>query len=110
MQAALRAGRLELGPGLEDAASRGFSIVMEHGRRNAAMRVAGLLPVVCPIADGSAVTGIGIFDLSFEDTQRVMDGDPGVRAGLFTYELHPCWSIPGSTLPNSLAARGDPTL
>ena len=28
-----------------------------------------------------------------------MDDDPGVRAGVFEYELHPVRGFPGSTLP-----------
>ena len=75
------------------------AIIYAHGKRNVAMHEAGLLRVVCPIADGSGVTGVSIFDLSLEDTQRIMDADPGVQAGVFTYDLHPCRSIPGSTLP-----------
>ena len=70
-----------------------FALVMAHGRRNAAMHACGLLLVVCPISDGSGVTGVGIFDLSVEDSRRVMDADPGVRAGFFTYELHASGSI-----------------
>ena len=66
-----------------------FSLVMSHGRRNAAMHSSGLLLVVCPVSDGSGITGVGIFDLDVEDTRRVMDADPGVRAGFFTYEVHP---------------------
>ena len=76
-----------------------FSLVMLHGRRNAALHVAGLLPVVCPITDGSCVTGVGIFDLGIDDTRRVMDADPGVRAGMFTYELHACRSIQAHPAP-----------
>ena len=70
-----------------------FALVMAHGRRNAAMHTSGLLLVVCPVSDGSAIKGLGIFDLSLEDTRRVMDDDPGVRAGFFTYELHAARSI-----------------
>jgi hypothetical protein len=77
------------------------AIIYAHGKRNVAMHVAGLLPVVCPVGDGSGITGVSIFDLSLDDTRRVMDADPGVQARVFTYELHPCRSIPGSTLPSS---------
>ncbi len=28
-----------------------------------------------------------------------MDGDPGVAAGIFTYEAHPIRSFPGDGLP-----------
>ena len=74
-------------------------IIWEHGRRNMAMRAAGLLPVVCPVRDGSGITGVGIFDASPEDVDRAMAQDPGVQAGVFAYEIHPTRSFPGSALP-----------
>jgi hypothetical protein len=57
------------------------------------------MPIACPIGDRSSVTGIGIFDAPPEDVERIMAADPGVRAGLFTYEVHPTRSLPGSKLP-----------
>jgi hypothetical protein len=36
-------------------------IIWEHGRRNFALREDGLLSTVCPVSDGSNVSGIGIF-------------------------------------------------
>ncbi|HYK69697.1 MAG TPA: hypothetical protein VEV45_17260 [Streptosporangiaceae bacterium] len=74
-------------------------IIWQHGRRNVALHKSGLMPVVCPISDGSGTTGICIFNLPPEEAARVMDHDPGVQAGVFTYEVHPCRSFPGSTLP-----------
>jgi hypothetical protein len=74
-------------------------IIWAHGKRNYALHLAGLMPVVCPIADGSGVTGVSVFDASPEDTERIMAGDPGVRAGVFTYDIHPSRSFPGSSLP-----------
>src|SRR5579871_415359 len=64
-------------------------IVWEHGRRNFQLRAEGKLSVVMPIRDGSGVTGVGIFNATAEETKAIMDGDPGVQAGIFTYELHP---------------------
>jgi uncharacterized protein YciI len=75
------------------------AIVWEHGRRNFSLRADGRLAIVCPVADGSGVNGIAIFNLDAEQTRVVMDGDPGVQAGVFTYEVHPCRSFPGDTLP-----------
>jgi len=74
-------------------------IIWEHGRRNFALRADGLLPIVCPISDGSDISGIGIFNTPIEEVKKIMDDDPGVKAGVFVYELHPCRSFPGSTLP-----------
>lgn len=81
---------------LKDPASG--AIVWEHGRRNFQLRADGVLQIVCPVADGSHVSGIGIFAASPEETAIIMDGDPAVRAGLFTYEVHACRSFPGDAL------------
>jgi hypothetical protein len=74
-------------------------IVWEHGRRNFALRADGLLPIVCPISDGSDVSGIGIFNAPLEEVKKIMDEDPGVQAGIFVYEVHVCRGFPGSSLP-----------
>lgn len=75
------------------------AIVWEHGRRNMSLRESGAMPIVCPINDGSGVHGVSIFDRSVEETKAIMDADPGVQAGIFVYELHPCRGFPGSVLP-----------
>ena len=75
------------------------AIVWEHGRRNFSLRADGDLVIVCPVGDGSEVCGIGIFTCDLDRTREIMDGDPGVQAGVFTYELHPCRSFPGDHLP-----------
>jgi hypothetical protein len=74
-------------------------VVWEHGRRNFALRAAGKLPIVCPAADDSDWAGIAIFDASPEEVDRLLADDPGVRAGVFTYELYPVMGFPGSALP-----------
>ncbi len=74
-------------------------IIWEHGRRNFALRAEGSLSIVCPVRDGSDVTGIGIFKTDLEETKKIMDGDPGVQAGLFVYEIHASRSFPGDRLP-----------
>lgn len=75
------------------------SIIWEHGRRNFQLRNQGVLAIVCPIKDDSHVAGIGIFTTTLEDTRRIMEGDPAVKAGILTYELHATRGFPGSTLP-----------
>jgi hypothetical protein len=88
---------------LKSTAKRGDEaagkIVWEHGRRNFQLREEGLLSIVCPINDGSEYSGVGIFNASAEKTREIMEGDPGVAAGIFTYEIHPCRGFPGSSLP-----------
>jgi hypothetical protein len=73
--------------------------IREHARRNFALRAEGVLRVVGPVADDSDLSGIGIFDAPVDEVVRIMDGDPGVAAGIFTYEAHPIRSFPGDGLP-----------
>jgi HD superfamily phosphodiesterase len=74
-------------------------ILWEHGRRNFSLHADGRLPIVCPITDGSEFSGMGIFNTGVDETKKIMDEDPGVKAGIFTYEVHKCRSFPGSCLP-----------
>ncbi len=74
-------------------------LVWEHGRRNMALNEAGLLPVVLPVGDDTDLAGIGVFTVDADEVRSIMDDDPGVRAGIFTYEVHPVRGFPGSTLP-----------
>jgi hypothetical protein len=94
----LKAGP-KFGPPGPDRDSDVARIIWAHGKRNYALHTAGLMPVVCPIGDGSGITGIGIFDATPDDVERIMSNDPGVRAGVFTYDIHPTRSFPGSSLP-----------
>jgi len=80
-------------PGLE-------KIIWEHGRRNFALRAEGLMPIVCPVTDGGDVSGIGVFITGLEETRQIMDEDPGVKAGIFVYEVHACRGFPGDCLPS----------
>lgn len=73
-------------------------IIWEHGRRNFSLKAEGKLPIVCPVNDGSEVSGVGIFNGSEEEVKKIMHEDPGVKEGVFIYELHLCRSFPGASL------------
>jgi hypothetical protein len=75
------------------------AIIWEHGRRNFGLRDEGVLAVVLPVTDGSDVCGIGVFAATIDDTTAIMNDDPGVAAGVFTYEAHSCRGFPGDSLP-----------
>jgi len=75
-------------------------MVWEHGRRNFSLRESGLMPIVCPVRDDSELAGVCIFVVTADEAARIMDEDPGVKAGLFTYEIHETRSFPGSALPD----------
>jgi hypothetical protein len=78
---------------------RAGAIIREHGRRNFSLREEGLLSIVCPVADSSEVSGVGIFNAGTDQVRAIMDEVPGVREGVFVYEVHPCRSFPGDCLP-----------
>jgi hypothetical protein len=75
------------------------AIIKEHGRRVRQLRADGLLSILCAVDDDSEVDGIGIFDVGLERTRDLMDIDPGVRAGVFDYEVYPVLGCPGDVLP-----------
>jgi hypothetical protein len=88
---------LERGPAYGSPGSD--AVVWEHGRRNFRLRADGRLAIVCPVPDDSDVCGVGIFTGTPAEVAGVMDDDPGVRAGVFTYHVHPCRGFPGDALP-----------
>jgi hypothetical protein len=88
---------LKQGPNFRDDTAP--AIIWEHGRRNFGLRDDGVLAVVLPVTDGSDVCGIGVFAATIDDTTAIMNQDPGVAAGVFTYEVHPCRGFPGDSLP-----------
>jgi uncharacterized protein YndB with AHSA1/START domain len=73
-------------------------IVWEHGRRNMALAETGLLSIVLPVADDTDLAGIAVFAVSTADARTIMDDDPGVRAGIFDYAIHPVRGFPGACL------------
>ena len=75
------------------------SVIWEHGRRNFSLRHEGALAIVLPVTDGSDVCGVGVFTGTADDTVALMNEDPGVQAGVFTFEVHPCRGFPGDSLP-----------
>jgi hypothetical protein len=58
-----------------------------------------VLSIICPVADGSDVSGVDIFNATIEEVKKIIDEDPGVKAGVFVYEMHACRSFPGDSLP-----------
>jgi hypothetical protein len=85
-------------PGGSNSDPEVFATIVRHGIRNARLRLGGLLRVVCPVADGSDVAGIGIFDATAEDVDRIYSRDPAVLAGVLVYEIHPTQTFPDSSL------------
>jgi hypothetical protein len=77
------------------------AIMRAHERRMLSLHAGGVLPIVCPARDHGDLAGVGIFAADPDRTARIMDEDPGVLAGLFSFRVHPCRSVPGSALPSA---------
>lgn len=88
----------EPGPQREDWVA---DLIWEHGKRNYALLLAGIKRVVCPVNDGSGISGVSIFDADPDEVDRIMRDDPAVKAGLFTYEIHATRTFPESSLASS---------
>jgi hypothetical protein len=74
-------------------------IVWKHGRRNFELRRDGLLCIVGLVnRDESDVAGICIFSTDMKKVRQIMEEDPGVKTGIFTYEVHSMESFPGDAL------------
>jgi hypothetical protein len=83
------------------------AIIWEHGRRNMALHVAGVLAIMCPVRDGSEIAGVSIFDAECAEVERIMAGDPAVQTGVLTFEVHPAIGFPGDCLPGQPVTRAD---
>jgi hypothetical protein len=93
----LRAGPLFQAPGPERE-KWVADIIWEHGKRNYALLLSGLKRVVCPVNDGSGVSGVSIFDADSDAVMRIMQDDPAVKAGIFRFEIHRTLTFPESCL------------
>ncbi len=74
-------------------------IKYEHGKRNFQLREDGIISIVCRVNDDSNISGLAIFNRNQDEVKSIMDRDPGVIAGIFTYEIHLCSSFSGDKLP-----------
>jgi len=74
-------------------------IIWAHGRRNMALIAAGIAPVITSVTTPDGPAGFAIFTNDADHTHTIMDADPGVIAGIFTYHVHPIRGFPGATLP-----------
>jgi hypothetical protein len=74
-------------------------IIWQHGKRNAMLRMAGLMPIVCPIGDGGDIKGIAVLNARVEEPDKIMAANPAVLAVVLAYEVHESRSFAGSALP-----------
>lgn len=78
--------------------SEQYRTIVEHGRRNFALRAEGKMPLVGPLL-APPLAGLSVFATTREEAQSLMEADPAVKAGYFTFELVPWRTFPGDGLP-----------
>ena len=74
------------------------AIEREHQRRMVSLRADGVIAILCPVGSDT-LAGVAIMNVSPEEAERVMDGDPCVQAGMIVCEVHACHGFPGDALP-----------
>lgn len=75
------------------------AIVWEHVRRNMRLKAQGKKALVGPLAGGGEIVGISVFTVPESEVTLLMEEDPGVRAGVFIYQIATWQEVPGSGLP-----------
>lgn len=75
------------------------ALVWEHGRRNFELRASGQIALVGPSEPDAPFVGMAVFTTTLDETRALLDADPAVAAGVFSYQLAPWWSFPGDSLP-----------
>ena len=80
----------------------------EHLAFNARMREAGHAVVTGPVSGqpDESLRGIGVFRTSVEETRKLLEGDPSVRAGRLVVDVF-TWLMPAGTLGDRPAAQVD---
>jgi hypothetical protein len=73
-------------------------LIREHGRRNLQLRKEGLVNIIIALRDEWEIEGMDVFTTGVDETRRIMEEDPAVKAGVLTYEIHPAVSFPGDAL------------
>ena len=74
------------------------TIIFEHARKNFALREEGLASIICPVFDHPEFGGLYIFNIDVDQTKKIMEDDPAVKAGVFQYEIYSGKSFPGDSL------------
>src|SRR5215207_6663007 len=69
-------------------------IIWEHAQRNFALRADGILSIVAPVTEERDIAGIYIFAAGKEKVEEILNENPAVKAGIFTYEIFPIMSFP----------------
>jgi len=73
-------------------------MIWEHGRRNLELRKEGKLDLIIRLGTEGEILGLDVFNTSVDETRRIMEDDPAVKAGVLTCEIRRAMSFPGDSL------------
>lgn len=73
-------------------------IIWQHGKRNLELLKNGIVNIIIALRDEWEIEGLDIFNASIDETRRIMEEDPAVKAGVLTYEIHPVVTFTGDAL------------
>lgn len=76
------------------------SLIWEHGRRNIAMREAGILVITLPVPDSEEFAGVGVYTSDTSTVRKILEADPAIVNGILEFELLDAQGFPGDTLPD----------
>lgn len=65
------------------------AIELQHQQRLASLRTQRVIAVIAPILSGE-LGGVLMIRATLEEAAALINEDPCVKAGMQTYELHPC--------------------
>jgi uncharacterized protein YciI len=89
---------LRAGPARLEGAER-QAVVWRHLRYLLALRPRGTLLVNGPFTDDGDLAGLSIYAGSDREQVRAwVEADPAVQAGVFAYEIHAWFGLPGDSL------------
>jgi uncharacterized protein YciI len=81
---------LKTGPNKSLSPDSSKKILAAHLKNIGRLASMGKLSVAGPFLDGTELEGIFIFNVkTVEEAKELTDTDPGVKAGIFSVELHP---------------------
>ena len=81
---------LKKGPNRDQDSATAAKIQKGHLENINYLAASGKLNVAGPFLDEGDMRGIFVFDCTSEDSVKAMiEGDPAIKAGRLTYEIHP---------------------
>jgi len=73
-------------------------MIWEHGRRNLKLRKEGKLDLIIRLGTEGEILGVDVFNTDIDETRRIMEDDPAVKAGVLVFEIRRAMSFPGDSL------------